>query len=43
MITRRAAQYKDCKKIGENGERYIRDWVVTREIKEYKNGRKYGK
>lgn len=43
MITRRAAQYKDCKKIGEDGERYIRDWVVTREIKEHKNDRKYGK
>lgn len=43
MITKRAAQYKDCKKIGEDGEKYIRDWVVTREIKEHKNDRKYGK
>lgn len=40
MITRRHSQYEDCKKIGEKGERYIRDWVVTREIKEYKNGSK---
>lgn len=31
-LTRRDSQYKDCKSIGENGERYIRDWVVTREV-----------
>lgn len=33
-LTRRDGQYKDCKKIGKNGERYIRDWVVTREVEE---------
>lgn len=32
-LTKRAGQYKDCKSIGEHGERYIRDWVVTRKIK----------
>lgn len=32
-ITNRFGQYKDCKSIGENGERYIRDWVITREIR----------
>lgn len=31
-LTKRSSQYKDCKTIGENGERYIRDWVVTREV-----------
>lgn len=31
-ITKRLGQYADCKKIGENGERYIRDWVVTRHV-----------
>lgn len=31
-LTKRNSQYKDCKKIGKNGERYIRDWVVTREV-----------
>lgn len=31
-LTKRNGQYKDCKTIGENGERYIRDWVVTRHI-----------
>lgn len=32
-LTKRNNQYRDCKTIGENGERYIRDWVVTREIR----------
>ena len=32
-LTKRNNQYRDCKSIGENGERFIRDWVVTREIR----------
>lgn len=32
-LTKRKGQYRDCKSIGENGERFIRDWVVTREIR----------
>ena len=36
-LTKRAGQYKDCKSIGEHGERYIRDWVVTRKIKKTRN------
>lgn len=31
-LTSRKGQYNDCKKIGENGERYIRDWKVERRI-----------
>lgn len=38
-LTKRAGQYKDCKSIGEHGERYIRDWVVTRKIKKVSNER----
>lgn len=33
-LTKRGGQYRDCKSIGENGERYIRDWIVTREIRQ---------
>lgn len=36
-LTKRAGQYKDCKSIGEHGERYIRDWVVIRKIKKTRN------
>ena len=32
-LTKRHSQYDDCKSIGENGERFIRDWIVTREIR----------
>lgn len=38
-LTKRAGQYKDCKSIGEHGERYIRDWIVTRKIKKVSNER----
>lgn len=38
-LTKRAGQYKDCKSIGEHGERYIRDWVVIRKIKKASNER----
>ncbi|MCW6702106.1 hypothetical protein NH288_08395 [Anaerococcus sp. NML200537] len=31
-LTKRNGQYKDCRSIGENGERYIREWVVTRKV-----------
>lgn len=31
-ITNRRGQYDDCKKIGKNGERYMRDWIVERKI-----------